>query len=398
MRVLISGYACDPSSGSEPANVWFTALALARAGASVRVLTRDRNTIHDGQWLVADEPNLSLVTLSDAAGSLIPRGPLRYYGPYGAFQRRVALWASEHSDWDVAHHLSWGSLLHPIGLSSRRDKPLLLGPVGGGQRLRPELRKWVDGRTISQLVRNGLVSKAPRLMPWSQTAAKQADCVLTTNVESRALAYRLGSRDVRMELAEGIRSMPTRTNRHAAVDPTIVWLGRFLPIKAAGLAVTSFRRLLHLVPRARLVMIGDGPTRVAVQSSATDLLERGCLRFTGHLPWSVAQSELSQAHVHLFTSVRDSSSAQTLEAAAQGIPTVALGLAGVRDFFRGPGFLQVPPDAVDLPRAIALTLREVLTSTAAEWQWRSEAAVAVAQEHTFERKAKRLLALYEQVS
>ena len=46
---------------------------------------------------------------------------------------------------------------------------------------------------------------------------------------------------------------------------------------------------------------------------------------------------------HLFTSVRDSSSAQTLEAAALGVPTVTLALAGARDFLRRPGFVLVDP-------------------------------------------------------
>ncbi|MEI2643021.1 MAG: glycosyltransferase [Candidatus Nanopelagicales bacterium] len=129
--------------------------------------------------------------------------------------------------------------------------------------------------------------------------------------------------------------IPNRTG--VKVDPPragrVVWIGRFLPIKAARLAISSFRWVLESQPTAELIMIGAGPTLEQNRSEASDLVLEGRLRFLGGLPWRQGQEILGSADVHLQTSVRDSSSAQAMEAASLGVPTVALKLGGMRDFF-----------------------------------------------------------------
>ena len=178
--------------------------------------------------------------------------------------------------------------------------------------------------------------------------------------------------------------------------PEIVWIGRFLPLKAAGLALAAFRRVATEEPRARLTLVGDGPTRVDVEASAEDLVDSGAVRFTGRLPWDEAQELLASARVHLFTSVRDSSSAQTLEAAALGVPTVALDAYGSRSFLHRPGFSLVDPlPGERLDERFAEVILRALALDPGQWNTESSGALAFASEHLYRQRAPKLLGEYE---
>ena len=63
-------------------------------------------------------------------------GQVGVYARYAAWQMRCHVWAKddENGPWDIGHHVSWGSLSHPVGLAGG-DYPLVIGPVGGGQSL-----------------------------------------------------------------------------------------------------------------------------------------------------------------------------------------------------------------------------------------------------------------------
>lgn len=384
MRVLLSGYVCDPDAGSEAANTWFTARELVLAGAEVTLLTREAT--------LTAAPGMRIHTLADDVPSWVPSG-LRTYARYAAFQRSVRRFVARRSaSWDVTHHISWGSITHPVGLAGI-DLPLIVGPVGGGQPLRRELAQYVDGALGSNRLRNVVVGRGSMLNPLVRHSARSTDVLLVTNDETATMAHRTGFERVEPMLAEGVRALPAGG---AERDPgLVVWIGRFLPIKAAGLALSAFRHLVEREPRARLEFIGDGPTRAQVQAKAADLEAAGLVRFSGRLDWAKAQQRLSRAAVHLFTSVRDSSSAQALEAAALGVPTVALNLSGMRMLWEAPAARLVEPLPADsLPNRLADALQESLTCDV-----RAGAATRqFASQFTFSRRARQLLELYSEVA
>ena len=327
MRVLISAYACDPFGGSEGANAWYTAEGLARAGADVHILTRQADVARTDVAIRAYAANsgsgsMSSSVLTDAIPRTLDTGQVGVYARYAAWQVRCHEWAkdSDNGRWDVGHHLSWGSLSHPIGLAGC-GLPLVIGPVGGGQSLEREHERWLDGDPSHDRWRTAALQMLTPRNPLARRAARQSALVLATNEETVSLARVLGARRIGLGLAEGLRTGQLRASAQAMPSElSTVWIGRFLPLKAAGLAVASFRHVLRQQPSARLTLIGDGPTKSRVEALAADLVRAGSVRFEGHLPWAEAQRVLAQARVHLFTSVRDSSSAQTLEAAALGVP------------------------------------------------------------------------------
>lgn len=405
MRVLIGAYVCDPFGGSEGANAWFTAEGLAYAGAEVRILTRACDLARTTRGIDACEPEvagrLSVTGLDESVPMALAGGQVGVYARYATWQRRAHRWASDPSNgtWDIGHNVSWGSLSHPIGLAGC-PFPLVVGPVGGGQSLHPEHEQWYDGPLGHDRLRRSALRAAVPLNPIARHAARRAALIMATNNESADLARSLGARTVDLQLAEGVRETAIREEPPAfPQDPVIIWIGRFLPLKAARLAVRAFRIVHEHELCARLVMVGDGPTIEATRESAKDLANTGAVQFAGRLPWSDAQDVLGSARVHLFTSVRDSSSAQTLEAATLGVPTVALDVFGASAFLQRPGFRLVDPLPGDgLDQRFADALIDVLTWDESRWLAESAAVRDFAATQTYRERAQKYLHLYTQVA
>lgn len=400
MRVLLSAYACDPDGASEAANAWFTAASLALR-VNVEVLTTQsmRDRVERGICDVRREGGtISAQYLSDDSPFASRIGMLGTFTRYASWQRRARAWVTDASPgrWDVAHHISWGSATLPIGVSAA-PCPLVIGPLGGGQRLSPDHYQWFDGPLGENRLRNTSL-RSLRFNPLSRGALASAQSVLVTNSATMALVepHTRGAQP-ELFLAEGIPDGHVLTSAPPVpTQPNVVWLGRFLPRKAASLAVHAFELLSHQDPDVTLTFVGEGPARARVQTLARDLGLAHRIRFAGGLRWQEAQDVLAAATVHLFSSVRDSSSAQTLEAASLGVPTVTLDLAGANDFLHRPGFSLVDPHpGTSLPDRIARTLADVINWSPQKRTLECEGALAFAREQTWTARCERLRSIYQ---
>ncbi len=395
MKVLLSAYACDPLGASEAANAWFTASGLA-LDDQVTILTTNsmRGRVEQGVREVRERGgNLSAYCVSDEVPHAARLGMTGTLLRYAAWQRRIPAWMSDHDNgpWDVAHHSSWGSATLPVGIAYG-PYPFTLGPIGGGQRLLRDLREWFDGPLLENRLRDASLESV-RVNPFARKALGTASAVLVTNSQTMKLVAPLSRRaDPELCLAEGIPDDRVLLEPIGAPStPHIVWLGRFLPRKAASLAVRAFAPLARAHPDVTMSLVGDGPTRLKTESLVHDLGISHRVRFLGSLPWVQAQEVLAGSTAHLFTSVRDSSSAQTLEAAALGVPTVTLALAGARDFLRRPGFVLVDPHpGQQLPCRIAEALAEVLRWPLGRRRSESLGALQFARENTWSVRTARL--------
>lgn len=393
--MLLSGYTCDPKGGSESANTWYTALELAKAGAHVHLLTReaDRQAVHRAlDALTALAGDLQVTFLSDDVPvTALGRGQIGVYARYHFFQHRVRRWAQGRA-FDVGHHVSWGSINHPVGLSGAA-RPLVIGPAGGGQALPRDLAAWVDGPRFPHRMRNVLLSGGIARLRGSARDVRRADLVLTANWETEEYVRRIGAHRTAPMVPDGVRELPPRTEPQR--QQVVVWIGRMLSIKGVRLALESFRHALRSVPDARLLFVGDGPLAAELTSWSADLVEQGSVQLVGRLPWHQAQEILGCAKVHLFTGLRDSFSAQTLEAAAHGVPTVGLDQFGLRRFCHRSGFLLVSPlPGKSLPLRLGDALTEALRWPEGKWDVHSEGAREFALENTFAAHAQSMLDSY----
>lgn len=142
--------------------------------------------------------------------------------------------------------------------------------------------------------------------------------------------------------------------RHAwdAADdaPVLLYVGRLAAEKQVGLALRAFRSALHFEPRARMVVVGDGPRRGA--------LERACpeARFVGTQSGAALAAHYASADLFLFPSESETFGNVTMEALASGVPVIAFDSGAAAEHVRDRvcGRLVAPGDHDDFIRAVRL--------------------------------------------
>lgn len=143
----------------------------------------------------------------------------------------------------------------------------------------------------------------------------------------------------------------------AGEGPVFVGAGRLVPAKGFDILVRAFAMVHDAVPRARLLLLGDGPERPALEALVRDL----GVAETVHLPGVVENpfAYFARATAMLMTSRREGFGNVLIEAMACGAPVVAADCPfGPRLIVEdGAAGLLVPPED---PAAVAEAMRRVL--------------------------------------
>src|SRR5262249_39890519 len=123
----------------------------------------------------------------------------------------------------------------------------------------------------------------------------------------------------------------------------------------------------------------------------------GDVQLLGHVPWGDITSLYDSASVFLFTSLRDSSGSQFLEALGRGLPAVALDHHGIGDADAGPAAVKVALSKRprDLPGHLASALQTVLCDP--DWVLRSAAGVSWAAKGLPSAKAAAVTQIYQEI-
>src|SRR5690606_39442587 len=106
-------------------------------------------------------------------------------------------------------------------------------------------------------------------------------------------------------------------------------VGRLAPEKNLGLAVKAFRRLQQIRPKARFVLVGDGPSRAKLAHDNPDFI------FCGVQRGEALARHFASGDLFLFPSRSETFGNVTLEAMASGVATVAFDAGAAREHLRG---------------------------------------------------------------
>jgi glycosyltransferase involved in cell wall biosynthesis len=395
VKVLLPAFQCNPGRGSEMGIAWYWASALADLGHEVTVLT---GTQFRERILEMGQDRVKFHYVDHPASRLTGRlAALDNYDVYRRWQDAAYEYLKDRPErYDLIHHFNWGSL-HLGNSTWRLPAPLVYGPIGGGQTAPAHYRSYFGPDWKVERLRTAASGSLLRLHRRTGLTLRHAEVVLVTNSDTGAAARRLGATDVRYMLAEGLPDeWVTQARQKPTGEPVVLWVGRMLARKAPQLAVEAFAELRQQVP-ARLVMAGDGPMRPEVEKAVARLDLAADVDLLGQIPWDEVRKLYDSASVLLFSSLRDSSGMQFLEALGRGLPAVAIDHHGIGDLEVGPAAVKVPLAAspADMPRDLGTALQTVLTDDL--WPERSAAGVAWAKGHVWSAKAAAADKVYRDV-
>jgi glycosyltransferase involved in cell wall biosynthesis len=190
---------------------------------------------------------------------------------------------------------------------------------------------------------------------------------------------------------------------HAAYTPgrsapepgLVVFLGRLQRYKGVQHALRAMMAVRSAVPHARLVVVGKGPYRGALEDLALSLGLGDAVEFRGHVSTADKVDLLRRAVVVVNPSPKEGWGLTSVEAAACGTPVVASDSPGLRESVRHgeTGFLVPHGDVAALAdRTIEVLRNEVLRARF------SHAAIEWAGRFTWERAADDAESLIDQVA
>ncbi|HEY0946072.1 MAG TPA: glycosyltransferase family 1 protein [Opitutaceae bacterium] len=265
---------------------------------------------------------------------LVPGVPIPFYKALrlglpvtGRLRRR---WATRRPD--VVHVATEG----PLGLAAVRAARALRLPVtssfhtnfhayGGHYGFKP-LRgaalgylRWFHNRTRCTLVPAG-----------DLRAALESDGFERLGVLARGVDAQL--------FAPGRRRPELRASWGASADtPVVIYVGRMAAEKNLGLAVEAFLAMQQEAPRAKFVLVGDGPERPALARQYPQF------HYAGMRRGEDLAAHYASADVFVFPSVTETFGNVVTEALASGLVVLAYDYAAAREHVRsGENGFTVP--------------------------------------------------------
>ena len=280
---------------------------LARAGHRVSVVRprqRSESAAADDTLLVRGAP--------------IPRYPeLRFGLPAsGTLARR---WGNDRPD--AIYVATEG----PLGWSALRSARRLGIPVASG----------FHTRFDDYMRRYGFGLLAPVALRWMRRFHNRADGTLVPTAELAGFLrghgferlHQLGRAVDCAQFDPALRDPALRGAWGLAeADLLVVHVGRIAAEKNLPLLVRAFRAIQAEQPRARLLWVGDGPERAALEKHNPDFLFAGVKRGVE------LGRHFASADLFLFPSLSETFGNVTLEAMASGIALVAYDYGAAREY------------------------------------------------------------------
>jgi glycosyltransferase involved in cell wall biosynthesis len=227
-------------------------------------------------------------------------------------------------EFDLIHHLTFNSFRQP-GFWWRCGRPVVLGPLGGGQ-VCPRPFLWTFGRKFMPEATRSLSVLGSVFLPHLHASFAAATAILVANQDTARRIPRRYRGKVKSFLEAGIPQSQLATTAAGSSDGLVrvIWLSRLEKIKGGPLALRAFALAAAYEKSLRLSMVGRGPEEAALRRLAGELEIDSLVTWHGAVPKTAVPQLLAAHDIFLFTSLRDTSGNVLLEAMAAGLPAVTL--------------------------------------------------------------------------
>nr|WP_255516229.1 glycosyltransferase [cf. Phormidesmis sp. LEGE 11477] len=194
----------------------------------------------------------------------------------------------------------------------------------------------------------------------------------------------------------GIDTCTFTPDEHVRRTPTVLFVGRLVEVKGCNYLIRAMSKVQSIFPDAELVVLGDGPLRSQLESSAQQRLKK--YRFLGFQSPEVVREWMNRSKVFCVPSITaktghtEAFGMVFIEAQAMGLPVVTFDIGGIPEAVahNQTGFL-VPGKDVD-----ALSTRLIsLLKDSERWQGMSQKGIRrVREKFDIRRQTKLLEDLY----
>ena len=176
--------------------------------------------------------------------------------------------------------------------------------------------------------------------------------------------------------------------------PIALYVGRVDPEKNVGAVLEAFNQARNKTPQAVLVIVGDGVDKAPLERKAAKMGLDGAVRFLGRVMAPDLYELYKVGDVFVTASPIETQGIVLIEAAATGLPLIAVDMGAVREVCQDGinGFLCRPGDIEEMSAAMAM----ILSDKSLREKF-SKNSIKIASEHDFERTLDKFINIYNKV-
>ena len=410
MRVLILADTCNPEWPSLPIVGYKAVHAIAKyADVVVATQVRNRENIErvglgrakvryiDNEYIGRPLFKLSELLRGGTENAWTAAIALSY-PTYLAFEWEV--WKATRDEiragaFDLVHRITPMSPTLPSPMASWSPVPFVLGPLNGGLKWPPAFREELAReREWLSYVRN-----AYRMLPYQRSTYGKSAAVLA--------AFRHTIADLPKHAQANIIEFPEVgidpemfnqvTDRPARKRKTILFVGRLMPYKLPEVVVRAFAEYPALHSH-RLVMVGEGPERPAIEQLIRSFGLTSQVELLGWKTQTEVAALMRDADIFAFPSIRELGAGVVVEAMASGLACIVVDYGGPGTLINAGRGLKVPlGNKEQLVHSFGNALECLVADEHTTGHLGSVARQHAMRYYTWDVKARKMLAVYEWV-
>lgn len=375
MNILVITATYPPSTNGVAVSTKRLVTALRLLGHRVVVVGPSHPGVHDNDYLALPTARIPLLGLSDY--------PLPLPPPARIFWRRLPA-----IQWDIIH-VHHPFLMGTFALALRRhlDAPVVFT-------YHTQYDKYLDHLTfLPRRLRHFLYTSAVLKL-----CQKFDRVIATTRWLQKELEKVLGHGKVVYATTAGIAKpflvSQTKKNLRGALklppsEPILLSVSRLSWEKRTDILLRGFLRWAEHHTKGRLLVIGDGGYRRALEKLAKAHRQGHRVLFMGKIPNENLPPWYSSADLFLYSAITDTVGINIIEAMSAGLPVVAPDHKTTRELIRSGYNGILCSTASD---SMAQAIDEVLMNE----KRLSYGAINTVREYLLERTVQRILTIYEE--
>lgn len=200
-----------------------------------------------------------------------------------------------------------------------------------------------------------------RVHPFSTscTHLNSFDAAVTTGITTEYVRERTDAPVTNINPGVDTETFVPRPTENSS-KKTILFIGRFAPVKNLTLLVKSFKEIHEKYPNTELVLVGDGPLKDNVERTIKELKLSKSVRLPGYVSNEKLPQFYQESDIFALSSQHDNHPITILEAMSCGTPVVAPELGWIPQIItdRKEGLLYEPEHKEALSNAIEVLLTD----------------------------------------
>lgn len=237
----------------------------------------------------------------------------------------------------------------------------------------------------------------------SAVFANHCDLTIAPSIKIKKLLEKYGVKTLIEVLATGINytdySKKIRLNNFRRQyhlkkdDKLLIFVGRLGKEKNIDFLISSLPLIQKKIKNAKLVLVGDGPQRSQLQKLAQRLKLKDSVIFTGYFKKPDVIKAYQASDLFVFSSLTDTQGMVVVEAAAAGLPIVAVKDDAFGEFLKnGQNGFATKQNKSEFAQAVITVLGNKILCESM-----SQKSQVIAKEFTIKKQTQKLIDIYHKL-